>query len=248
MKTKEQEQKDRTALLFRTATERKITSLLIFEGEHLLGIKHLISKLAEVLDPRHYNVLRTDGRHKFKKNVPFLLEYWKNLPPAGNLLIYEHGYCRKLLQAGLSGGVSKKTVRMVTEHIADFEKILSDDKIVFIKIHMARPREKMIKDYEKKIKKSGMKDVLRKRYKLILDNYDRSQKLFQGIRAATDLPHSTWFDIQADSHADQESVMLDQIIEKLEKALQIDSMTAVRSFDAAMDRVREIRRGGNVGA
>ena len=53
MKTKEQELKDRTALLFRTATERKVSSILIFEGEDLLGIKgvtpHVIRRYGDAI-------------------------------------------------------------------------------------------------------------------------------------------------------------------------------------------------------
>lgn len=247
-KSLEQERKDRLALLFRTASERNIGSIMLCEGEHLLGIKRIIARLAQILDPRHFHALRTTGRDFYRPGMPFLSPYWKNLPRFGDLVVYEHGYYSRLVRFRESGDAGKKTVNQIIQQINDFERTLNDNHYRVFKFNFTRPLERLENDYKKRIKKTELRETLKKRYKELIHSYSSQKKFYTEIRAKTDTPHAPWFEPPSDRNSRLEAAVFDYLIAKMEENLEINSMAAVRSFDAAMDRVREIRRTGNAPA
>ncbi|MBI3396421.1 MAG: hypothetical protein HY042_11340 [Spirochaetia bacterium] len=240
MKAPEQESRDRIALLFRAAAERKKSVLLLCEGADLLAIKRFISQMNQILDPRHYRVMRSTG--VVSEGRPFLHRYWVNLPPGGDLLICEHAYYHELILGLVTGDIGRKRYRELLQEVRFFEEDMAADGLLLLKFLFPGSPWKIRRDFQKKISGTHREPILRKRYKAVIESSPRYQEHLHELTGSGE--GAAWTIIAEDAPDGMAERARDAVLSHLEKHLEIDSLSAVRSFDEAMDFMRR-RSGGD---
>jgi AMP-polyphosphate phosphotransferase len=234
------ETRDRLALLFREAQHKGLGSLLIFEGPGLGGVTATISRLAQVLDPRHFSVLHFPRDSAPLAGRPFLYEYWRQLPRYGDLCILHGSYYHKLVSFARDADLSKKRRRDLIQEILDFERALSQNNYVVFKIFI-RPLHAGLK---KELKKSGLSAVvrnsLRKRWKALIHDRDAYEDAFTAVRRATDVYEGPWYEPGGETERELAYSVFGYLIARMEEALEIDSRVAVQTFDDQMRKMRTL--------
>lgn len=235
------ETRDRLALLFREAQHKGLGSLLVFEGPGLGGVTATISRLAQVLDPRHFSVLHYPRETPLVAGRPFLYEYWRQLPRYGDLCILHGSYYHKLVSlARDDDGLPRKRRRDLIQEILDFERALSQNNYLVFKIFI-RPLHAGLK---KELKRSGLSAVvrqsLRKRWKALIHDRDAYEEAFTQVRRATDVYEGPWFEPGGETERELAYSVFGYLIARLEEALEIDSRRAVLNFDEQMRKMRTL--------
>lgn len=241
MKPVEQEEQDRIALLFRTASDRKKRTLVICEGANLLLMKKFISEMNQILDPRHARLLRPEKKPR-PYGLPFLYRYWLHLPPGGDLLVCEHAYYHDLIRLVLGGDINGRRRGEIVREIAAFEEDIVNDGTQLIKFHFPISPAKLRQDFEKKIAGTFREDIMKKRYRLLLESSPKYQTLFERLRL--EISGRPWVSITP-PRAEGLQAARRALISTMEKTLEIDSGSAVRNFDEAMNMMRASHGGSS---
>ena len=153
-KSLELDQKDRLACLLREAVaQKKLATIVIFEGAGVAGILHTIQRMCQTLDPRHYYVHHFPEPVKHRP-VLFLREYWQKLPLMGDLAIYDGSYYHNWIAAELAAKKSQKKAEKkyragLIEEIKNFERTLADNGYLILKVRVARREKDLKKDLKK---------------------------------------------------------------------------------------------------
>jgi polyphosphate:AMP phosphotransferase len=130
--------------LQRSAREKGVPVVIIFEGWGAAGKGTQINNLMLMLDPRGFNVYLTKTANEEEFMRPFLWRFWGRLPAAGRMAIFDRSWYRRVLNDRVEKLVSKKEYHRAYEEINTFERQLADDGTVIVKffLHISKKEQK----------------------------------------------------------------------------------------------------------
>lgn len=128
-----------------TLLENKIKTagmpvIITFDGWSAAGKGSMIAKLIRSLDPRFYKVVSFRAPNEQEKRMPWLWRYWQTLPKKGEFLILDRSWYRDTVNAFMYGEIDKETRDTRLEDICTFERQLTDDGYVIVKISCTLPK------------------------------------------------------------------------------------------------------------
>lgn len=135
--------------LQRKCKDLNIPVMIAFEGYGASGKGLQISKLIQALDPRGFQVYAVKSETEEEKMHPFLWRFWTKLPPKGRIAIYDTSWYRRVLIDRFDKKIKKAELPDAYDAIRSFEKQLTDDGMVIIKIFLAIDKKEQKKRFEK---------------------------------------------------------------------------------------------------
>lgn len=134
----------RLGVLQRALWDRRVPIIIVVEGWNASGITSVISELIQYLDPRGFMLHSIGSPKDEERSRPLLWRFWVRTPARGRMAIFARSWYSRSL-AELISGIDWKT--QITRSIADintFERQISDDGAVIIKIflHISREEQK----------------------------------------------------------------------------------------------------------
>ena len=85
--------------LQRTARERKVSTILVFEGWDAAGKGGSIRRITAALDARDYQVIQIAAPTDEEGAHNYLWRFWRHLPRAGRVTIYDRSWYGRVLVA-----------------------------------------------------------------------------------------------------------------------------------------------------
>lgn len=131
------------ALLCRQAKERRISTLVMFEGVDAAGKGGSIRRLTAALDARDYQVIPIAAPTDEERAHHYLWRFWRHLPRAGRVTVFDRSWYGRVLVERIEGfAVAEEWARAYAE-INDFEEQLVEQGIVLIKfwIHIDKDEQ-----------------------------------------------------------------------------------------------------------
>lgn len=160
---------------------RKDRVVIMFEGFDAAGKGGSIKKLTQDLDPRGYQVhpigpplIAEQGKH-------WLYRFWKTLPPPGKITILDRSWYGRVLVERVDELTPKKRWKEAYEEINQFEKTLTDDGIIIIKIFMGITHDEQLKRFEKRLNDPY------KQWKVSLDDIKARKKWDEYVLAVDEI-------------------------------------------------------------
>jgi len=243
VKNPELEKTDRVALLFRAAQDQQKGVMLILEGTGLCGLVHTRDELTSFLDPRHFEVHHFPGYETApERKDPFLHHYWMHLPRYGDLAIFDGSYYHEWVRRTLKGKLKKKEQELWIDDIRNFEKSLSANGYIVLKVRFRRHLDDLKKELKADRKLKSRSTLLRKRAKFLIEEHSKYESHLDGLTQHTGSPEAPWFTPTEGGGKEIRSHVLDYIIARLEEHLNVDSRQAVADYDQAMKLMRELER------
>ncbi|HPU07835.1 MAG TPA: hypothetical protein PLO20_14950, partial [Thermogutta sp.] len=117
----------------RMARQSGIPIAIVFEGWDAAGKGMMINRLAQVLDPRGFRVYLTGDPSAEEQRRPWMWRFWKELPGAGEIVMFDHSWYRRILDDVAQGRLSRKEYQQAVHDILEFEKQLADSGLLLIK-------------------------------------------------------------------------------------------------------------------
>ena len=113
--------------------EKQIPTLILFEGWDAAGKGGAIQRLTDVLDPRSYRVHPFGKPTDEEKAHHYLWRFWRSLPMAGQIGIFDRSWYGRVLVERIEGYASEVEWRRAYREINEFEEQLADAGYVLVK-------------------------------------------------------------------------------------------------------------------
>jgi polyphosphate kinase 2 (PPK2 family) len=131
------------AVLCRQAKERKISTLLVFEGVDAAGKGGSIRRLTAGLDARDYRVIPIAAPTDEESAHHYLWRFWRHLPRAGRVTVFDRSWYGRVLVERVEGfALTDEWMRAYAE-INEFEEQLVQQGVVLAKfwIHITKEEQ-----------------------------------------------------------------------------------------------------------
>ena len=139
----------RIGQLQRECKALKIPIMIVFEGFGAAGKGLQIGRLIQSMDPRGFHVFPIKNETEEESMHPFLWRFWTKTPEKGRIAIYDGSWYRRVLIDRFEKRTKEKELPEAFHSINSFEKQLTDDGTVIIKLFLDISRKEQKKRFEK---------------------------------------------------------------------------------------------------
>ena len=172
---------------------------VVFEGWDASGKGGAIARLVAPIDPRHVRVVSIAAPTFDEKRHHFLSRFWPHLPGWGGMTILDRSWYGRVLVERVEEFATEEQWRRAYDEIKSFERTLTDEGMVLVKIWMHVSSDEQLKRF-----KSREKDPL-KRWKLTAEDWrNREQRPAYELAITemldrTDTSNAPWTVVEADN-------------------------------------------------
>lgn len=172
--------------------EKQIPLVIVFEGWEMAGKGTQISRLAEILDPRGFEVFPISPPLEEEALRPFLWRFWLKLPDNGMTAIFDQSWYGRVLQERVNKTVPEEIWSKAYRSINQFERQLVDSDAVIVKLflHISKKEQKkrFKKCLESKYDKWRITNASWKEHK----NYSDYEQAIEEMLAKTSTHEAPW--------------------------------------------------------
>lgn len=117
-------------------SESKRSLIVVFEGADAAGKGGSIKRITERLDPRLMRVHSIVKPTHEEYQHHHLWRFWSKLPPYGQIAIFDRSWYGRVLVERVESFASEKEWKRAYEEINEFERTLTDDGAIIVKIFL----------------------------------------------------------------------------------------------------------------
>lgn len=221
--------------LQRQCREWKIPVMIVFEGFDAAGKGVQIGRLIRNLDPRGFEVFPIKGETREEQLHPFLWRFWIKTPERGRFALFDGSWYRQVLIDRFDGKVKGFEMENAYKSICSFEKQLTDDKVVMVKLFLVIDQQEQKKRMKKlqKQKETAWRvekgDLERNR------RYEDYLSMAEEMLRKTDTDYAPWTIIEAADQRFAEAKIYQTVIEALEEAVGKAEKEAEKQAEKQVD-------------
>lgn len=123
---------------------QRLSVVIVYEGWDASGKGGNIKRLTQELDPRGYEVTSIAAPDETEKAHHYLWRFWRQLPKAGHIGIFDRSWYGRVLVERVEGFASEAEWRRAYREINEFERQIAEFGAVIVKfwIHLS-PEEQL---------------------------------------------------------------------------------------------------------
>ncbi|CAB5024569.1 unannotated protein [freshwater metagenome] len=192
---------------------------VVFEGWDASGKGGAITRLVAPIDPRHVRVMSIAAPTFDEKRHHFLSRFWPHLPGWGGMTILDRSWYGRVLVERVEEFATEEQWRRAYDEIKAFERTLTDEGLVLVKIWMHISSDEQLKRF-----KSREKDQL-KRWKLTAEDWrNREQRPAYELAISemldrTDTSYAPWTVVEANDKLYARVKVLETVNAAIERGL-----------------------------
>jgi polyphosphate kinase 2 (PPK2 family) len=199
--------------------DAEIPTIVVFEGWGASGKGDVFQKLTEGLDPRVFRAYPETAPTELEQRHHWLWRYQVRLPEDGYMTLFDHAWYHHVLGERVGKKVSKKDCRRAYEQINQFERWLTDDGQILVKIffHIRRGEQK------RRLRK--MEEEPLESWKVDADDwrqnrrYERWVKAIEDMLAHTDTRNAPWTLVSATDARWARAKAFETILDRMTEAM-----------------------------
>ena len=229
--------------------DKKLPVIILLEGWGASGKGMLIADMIKMLDPRFFKVCSTMPANDAEKRYPLMKRFWTNIPAYGAMSIMDRSWYQELAIAKMEDDISDSEYERRIRSVNTFERQLTDDGYLIIKLflHISRQEQKkrFLKLKEDSATKWRVTGLDKKRNK----KYDEYYKQFDDMLEKTSTPYSKWHVINTtDKHFTRFqmfNILVSQITNAVNAPAEAEKVRSVEGFDLVeMPKLSEVKLDG----
>ena len=191
------EAEEKLGLLQRACKEAGIPVVIVFEGMGAAGKGVQINRLIQALDPRGFDVYACNRPSEDEQMRPFLWRYWIKTPAKGRIAIFDRSWYRSVQVDRFDGLTPETSLADAYQDILSFEKQLSDDGTVIIKLFLYIDQEEQRKRFKKLTSSKENSWRVTPEDLKRCEEFDRYLKMNEEMLENTDTDCAPWTIIEA---------------------------------------------------
>jgi len=131
--------------------DKGVPTMVVFEGLDAAGKGTAIAALTERLDPRGFRLYPITAPRTYEQQYPWLWRFWLKTPNRGDMLLFDHSWYERVLGERVDGTIPEKAWRQAYRDIAEFERMLADDRTVILKFFLHISKEEQLKRFKERL-------------------------------------------------------------------------------------------------
>lgn len=195
--------------------------ILAFEGWDAAGKGGAIRRVTERLDPRGYVVHAISAPRGDDAEHPYLWRFWRRLPEAGQIAIFDRTWYGRVLVERIEGFCSEEEWRRAYREINEFERQLVDFGTVLVKFWIHIGKDEQLQRFELR------QDTAYKSWKLTDEDWRNREKWDVYVEAVEDMLLKTsttaapWTVVPANDKLYARVHVLETMVDSLESRLDL---------------------------
>ena len=205
--------------LQRAARGHGISSILVFEGWDAAGKGGSIRRITAALDARDYQVIQVAAPTDEEAAQNYLWRFWRHIPPAGRVTIYDRSWYGRVLVERIEGFASTRQWQRAYAEINDFEAQLVERGIVLLKFWLHITPDEQLRRFQERER------ISYKSWKLTEEDWRNRERWHDYEVAVNDLVEHTstrqepWTLVEANDKRFARIKVLRTLCQRLEAAL-----------------------------
>ncbi len=183
----------------RDAAQQGRSIVWVFEGWDAAGKGGAIRRLTSAIDARDYRVIPIAKPTDEEKSHHYLWRFWRHVPRAGRVTIYDRSWYGRVLVERLEGFCTDAEWRRAYAELNDFEEQLTEHGIIVLKFWLHLSPEEQLRRFRHR------EDTAYKRHKINAEDWRnrrqwRAYEIAVGdMLALTHQPNAPWHLVPADN-------------------------------------------------
>ena len=219
-----------------------IPVMIVFEGFGASGKGLQIGELIQSLDPRGFKVFAIKEESDEEQMHPFLWRFWTKTPEKGRIAIYDGSWYRKVLIERFDKRTKKKDIPDIFQSICSFEKQLTDDGYVMIKLLLDIDKKEQKKRFQKlrenketawRVSQGDLERNAR---------YEEYAQMMEEMLHITDTDYAPWTIVEAMDRRFATVKIYTVVIKALEE--QIENRKKAKAKEKAAEAISEMDEEG----
>ena len=197
----------------------RIPAVICYEGWDAGGKGGNIKRLTQGLDPRGYEVVPIAAPTKEEKAHHYLWRFWRCIPKAGHITIFDRTWYGRVLVERVEGFCSEADWKRAYDEINQFERQLADFGAVIVKFWLQIDAEEQLRRFQER------QNSPYKQWKITDEDWRNREKrpayepaVVEMLRR-TSTPHAPWTILEANCKYYARIKALRTVAEALEKAV-----------------------------
>jgi len=211
----------RLNILARQAHEKKISSVLVFEGWDAGGKGGAIRRLTHALDARNFQVISIAAPTDEERRQHYLWRFWRHMPRSGNVTIYDRSWYGRTLVERVEGFADEEEWKRAYSEINHFEESLQEHGIVLLKFWLHIDPEEQLKRFKEREQISYKQHKITEEDYRNRDQWEAYQSAVNDMVTRTSTQRAAWTLVEANDKRFARIKVLKTYCEQLEKALDI---------------------------
>lgn len=145
--------------------------------------------------------------------------YFEGIPEYGKLSVMDRSWYRELAAARIEDGISDEQYRERTESVKTFERQLTDDGYLIIKMFLDIPKDEQKKRFDKLERSGSTKWRVTDRDIYQNKHYDKYAKAYDEMIAATSTENSPWYVIDTQDKQFARYTLFEILVGRISAAL-----------------------------
>jgi len=211
---------DNLRVLQREAFEAGMTTLIVLEGWDASGKGDAVMKLVDKLDPRGFRVDPPAPPSEDEKLRPFLWRFWVKLPPYGAIGIFDRSWYGRVLVERMDGMLQPRQWQQAYQEINQFERQLSDDGQVIIKLFLHISKKEQAKRFKQMEKDPAESWKVTKEDWKHHKQYDDYLRVNEEMLERTSSSYAPWTIIEATDRRYRRVKIFQTVIQAMQAGLE----------------------------
>lgn len=178
--------------LQRLMKKENIPTVIVVEGWGASGKGIIINNFILPLDPRGFCVYTIKDESEEESRYPFLHRFMTKTPKKGEISVFDRSWYRRVLNDHIDKKVSENRFYRDLDEINDFERLLTDDGTLLIKIFLTISKGEQKRRMEELLKNKKTAWRVTKEDLKHNKEYDKYVKTFKKIIEKTDNENAPW--------------------------------------------------------
>ncbi|HJW09460.1 MAG TPA: polyphosphate:AMP phosphotransferase [Holophagaceae bacterium] len=209
----------RLAQLVRSTAFQKRSVVMVFEGVDAAGKGGSIRRVVGALDEGRVKVVPVAAPTEEERAQPYLWRFWRNLPRAGDLVIFDRSWYGRVLVERVEGFCSDADWMRAYGEINDFEDQLDRNGTLMVKFWLQISQEEQLRRFQLR------EQTEFKRFKITAEDWRNREKWPQYEDAICDMLERTstvgcpWTLVASEDKYLGRLQVLRTLVQRLEEAL-----------------------------
>jgi AMP-polyphosphate phosphotransferase len=206
-------------LLTRHDDFKKLSVVVVLEGNDAAGKGGSIRRITQALDARQFRIFSVAAPTEEERDQPYMWRFWRNIPRKGRFAIFDRSWYGRVLVERVEGFCPRADWMRAYGEINDFEEQLVRNRTVVIKFWLSVTKEEQLKRFKER-EKIGFK-----RFKITDEDWRNRDKWSEYELAVCDMIDRTsseiaaWTLVEANDKYYARIKVLKTLCERIEKAL-----------------------------
>lgn len=197
----------------------RVPVVLVFEGWDAAGKGGNIKRVTRNLDPRGYQVVPIAAPHDIEKAHHYLWRFWREIPKAGHVTIFDRSWYGRVLVERVEGFCSEAEWRRAYREINEMEQHLTNSGAVVLKFWLHISQDEQLRRFRER------EQTTYKQWKITAEDW-RNREKWDAYKGAVDemlfrtsTPDAPWAVVESNCKRHARVKVLETVIKALERRL-----------------------------